>query len=119
MIVLFWNVRGLGKPDTMVGAKADIVCLSETKLRAPSSQILNALGPRRIDKWFCKDAEGALGRILIGYDSSLFSLEEVWTGNFSVYGPTEELHDRLSGRRSSSLSKDGICRGLSGETSIL
>ena len=66
MIVLFWNLRGLGKLakrhitiDTMVGAKADIVFLSETKLRAPYFRILNALRPHRIDKWYCTDAEGA------------------------------------------------------------
>ena len=139
MIVLFWNMKGLGKPakrrmttDTMVRAKADIVCLSETKLKASSSSILNAFGPHRINKWYCKDVEGASGGILIGYDSSIFSLEEVWTGIFSLSlvlkglrdnflkssplctGLTEELPDQHSGRISSSLSSDGIFRGLSG-----
>ena len=83
----FLKSKGLGKPakshmatDSMGGAKADVVCLCETKLKAPSPLILNALGPRRIDKRECKDVVGSSGMIfLIGYDSSLFNLEEVWT----------------------------------------
>jgi len=84
-------VRGLGRAakrcmasDTMVGTKADVTCLCETKLKAPSPQFLNTIGPRRIDKWECKGVMGASGGILIGFDSSLFSLEEVWEGEFSL-----------------------------------
>jgi len=65
MIVLFWNMRGLGKLakhcTAILEAKADIACLCETKLATPTNHLTSALGARRIDWWVSKDSIGASG----------------------------------------------------------
>jgi len=65
--------------DTIIG-----VFLCEAKLGAPANQLLNALGSHGIDKWVYKDAEGALGEILIRFDSSTYDLLNEWKGKFSL-----------------------------------
>ena len=91
MIILFWNVRGLGllakrrmAKGIIIGAKADIACLTETKLTAPSERLTNTLGPRRMDRWIAKDSLGVAGGLLIGFDSSAYLLVGIWIGRFTL-----------------------------------
>ena len=94
---------------TIIETKADIVCLCETKLLAPSTRLLYALSPRRIDKWVCKNVVGASGGTMIGFDSSSYILVEELIRRFylsvvlegrrenfskvitSVYGPNRRV----------------------------
>ena len=81
MIVLFWNVRGLGNltkhcmmTETVFEAKADKACLCETKLMTPTKCLTGALGGRRIDRWIVKVSVGASSGIMIGFNSLAYSL---------------------------------------------
>ena len=54
----------------------DIVCLQETKLKGTSSEMVRSLGVGGFIKWASVDAIGALGGILIMWDSRVFQLLE-------------------------------------------
>jgi len=91
MIVLFCNVRGLGKPTKhrmmtkiIIGTKEDIVYMCETKLTVPITHLTIDLGARRFDQWVSKDFVGASGGTMIGFNSSSYILEDEWIGRFSL-----------------------------------
>jgi len=68
--------------ETIIGAKADIVCLCETKLMTPTSQLTHALRAHKVDHWVSKDVVGAAGGIMIGSDSASCILVDEWVGRF-------------------------------------
>ena len=90
MIVIFRNLRGLGKPAKRhlmmetIRVLRQTLCLSETKLVVPSSCLTSVLGARRIDRWEYKDLVSGSGGILIGFNSSSYILIDKWVGGFSL-----------------------------------
>ena len=49
--------------------RADVVCLQETKLKEVSNRMIKSLGVGRFLEWAAIKAEGALGGILIFWDT--------------------------------------------------
>jgi len=106
------------------------VCLSLTKLVAPSSCLTSVLGARRIDHWEYKDLVSGSGGILIGFNSSSYILIDKWVGGFSlsvvlmgrkdsfiqaitsVYGLSRRNLRLFSSKGFFILNKDGLYPGL-------
>ncbi|XP_058104713.1 uncharacterized protein LOC131248452 [Magnolia sinica] len=114
MIVLSWNVRGLGsrqKRSLIKGSirrkQPDVLCLQETKVPKFSKQLLDSLWGDQDADFVSLDASGSSGGILIAWKSSKWDLPTL-SGAFSkaallqdkyssfrcivisVYGPTDD-----------------------------
>ena len=81
--ILSWNVRGAndGAKRKVVKAfikiqRANVVCLQETKLKEVSNKMIRRLGVGRFLEWAAIKAEGALGGILIFWDTRVIQLLE-------------------------------------------
>jgi len=136
MIVIFRNLRGLGKPakrhlmTETIRVLRQTLCLGLTKLVAPSSCLTSVLGARRIDHWEYKDLVSGSGGILIGFNSSSYILIDKWVGEFSlsvvlmgrkdsfiqaitsVYGLNRRNLRLFSSKGFFILNKDGLYPGL-------
>ena len=91
MIILSWNIRGLGNSgkrkevrNIVRRFKCDILFLCETKLTSPSHALLRNLGGGRLNKWEFLPSLGASGGILIGWDDQLFAYFDTYMGQFSL-----------------------------------
>ncbi|XP_022850571.1 uncharacterized protein LOC111372446 [Olea europaea var. sylvestris] len=100
--IVCWNVRGLNEAGKRLGVgnllrdwKADIVCLQETKLETVSRAVVSSLwGGQHIGYQFVGSV-GALGRVLIMWDTRVFQLEEISEGLFSLSLSFTNIGDRF------------------------
>lgn len=74
MIILTWNVRGLGDHIKRGGVKnfcqlnkVDILYIQESKLDNSNEFIFRSLDDSFINDWVVKDATGSSGRLMIGW----------------------------------------------------
>lgn len=91
MIILTWNVRGLGHPakrhlvkDFISSCKVDLVCLQESKLQEIHSSVWRSIGGSRFDSFNFLPAIGTAGGIIIAWDSTLLTGTLVHKGTFSL-----------------------------------
>ena len=89
--ILCWNVRGLNdieKRKLIKGVvrnqKPDLVCLSETKVKEMSLQLVKSMGVGRFFNWALVDARGAAGGLLLFWDNRVLEKLEVESGGYSV-----------------------------------
>ena len=73
MIILAWNIRGMGSGckrrevrNVVRRYKCDFLILCETKVVALSSPLLRSIGGGRLNNWEIFPSQGASGGILIG-----------------------------------------------------
>lgn len=76
MIILTWNIRGLGDSFKRRGIryfcqlnKIDIICIKEIKLECYNDSILKSLSGSFINNWTVKDTNGSSGGLIIGLKS--------------------------------------------------
>ena len=91
MIILSWNIRGLGSSSKRreIGNivrryKCDVLILCETKLDSLSQPLLRNISRGRPNKWEFLPFQGTSGGILIGWDARLFTYLDIFVGNFSL-----------------------------------
>ena len=87
MIILSWNIRGLGSSgkrrevrNIVRRFKCDILIMCETKLTFPSHALLRNLGGGKLNKWEFLPSLGPSGGILIGWDDWLFAYLDTYMG---------------------------------------
>ena len=73
----------------------DIVCLQETKISEVSKGLIRSLGVGRFLEWAALRAEGALGGIIIFWDSHVLQLLDE-EGHFSVSCRFKFIEDDFS-----------------------
>jgi len=78
--ILNWNIRGLNSDDKCNAIKAKIeenacsvYCIQETKRDNFDHSFIKKLVPKRFNKFEYSPSEGALGGILMGWNSSIFT----------------------------------------------
>ena len=91
MIILSWNIRGLGSSlkhkevrNMVRRFKCDILILCETKMELCSHSLLRNIGGGRLSQWEMLPSHGASGGILIGWDDKLVSFVDSQVGTFSL-----------------------------------
>ena len=91
MIILGWNIRGLGSSckrrevrNVVRRFKCDFLILCETKLVSPSPALLRAIGGGRLNSWEILPSQGASGGIIIGWNSVLCAKVDQCPGSFSL-----------------------------------
>lgn len=89
MIILSWNVRGIGESTKRAGKKdfchihnIDVVCLQETKTDKMDISIIRSTGGSYI--WENKCAVGSSGGLLIGWKQQFWIKHDVKIGEFSL-----------------------------------
>ena len=89
--IFSWNVRGLNDKDKHLRVRhllnlwgADVICLQETKLELITRSLVRSLwGSHHVDWLYC-GSNGALGGILVMWDTRVVEKLEDVVGNFSV-----------------------------------
>ena len=83
MIIVTWNVRGLGTFDKCLrvknylkSVKPDIIMLQETKIENPKPFIFKCLGWGVIDEWAFIPAVGTSGGIFTGWSSNSWAVKQ-------------------------------------------
>lgn len=91
MILISWNVRGLGCPikqrsvkDLFHPYKGEIVCVQEPKLSTPFPVTLRSISTSRIRDWIFLDSHGASSKQLVGWNPHLFDCIHSLKGTFSL-----------------------------------
>ena len=91
MKIISWNTRGLGSrkkrrvvKDFLRLENLDVVMIQETKKVECDRKFVGSVWTVRNKEWAVLPACGALGRILIIWDSKKLRSEEVVSGSFSV-----------------------------------
>ncbi|XP_058092477.1 uncharacterized protein LOC131238909 [Magnolia sinica] len=131
MIIISWNVRGVGSKQKRrlikesVGRRnPDVLYFQETKVPFFKDDLMATLWKAKDAKWVSLNTTGSAGGILVAWKSSEWDLEHSWVGVFSVsvilqdksakfqclisavYGPTlnarrSEFWDELTASRQS------------------
>ena len=90
MIILSWNIRGLGSSgkrrevrNIVRRFKCDILIICKTKLDSHPNLLCNLRG-KRLNKWESLPSQGASGGILIGWDARLLTYLDIFVGQFSL-----------------------------------
>lgn len=72
MIILSWNVRGMGNPerrmvikDVIKSNKVKIALIQESKLNSMSDRIIREVWGDKPTNWICVDAVGSAGGIIL------------------------------------------------------
>ena len=91
MKIISWNTRGLGSrkkrrvvKDFLRSEKPDVVMIQETKKAECDKRFVGNVWTARNKEWAALPACGALGGILVIWDSKKLHSEEVVLGSFSV-----------------------------------
>ena len=99
MIVLNWNIRGLGDLDKRANVRDfiylfgfDVVALQETKLCCPSYHLLRIIGGTQVNDWMILSSIGASGGQLIWWNDKLFEKYSQMSTRFSL---SVKLKERL------------------------
>ena len=79
MIILAWNIRGLGScrkrrevRNVVRRFKGDFLILCETKLVSPSPALLRSIGGGRLNRWEILPSQCASRGIIIGWNSAFY-----------------------------------------------
>ena len=88
MIILTWNVRGLGSSckhrevrNIVRRYKCDFLILCKTKLDSFSLPLLRSIGGGRLNQSEFLPSQGAAGGILIDWDAAFSSKFDIHLGN--------------------------------------
>ena len=104
--------------------KRIVVCLQETKIKKVSDGLIRSLRPGRFLDWAAVQAKGALGGIIIFWDSWVSQLMEKEEGLFTLFCSFKVLEDGFTwiftgvygptvyGRREELWGELGAIRGL-------
>ena len=91
MKIISWNTRGLGSrkkrrvvKDFLRTEKPDVVMIQETKKAECNRRFVGNVWTARNKEWAALPACGALGGVLVIWDSKKLHSEEVVLGSFSV-----------------------------------
>ena len=91
MIILAWNIRGLGScckrrevRNIVRRFKCDFLILCETKIDVLSPSLLRTVGGGRLNQWETLPSHGASGGILIEWNSSFCVRVDSFQGSFSL-----------------------------------
>ena len=90
MKILSWNVRGLGSKakrkrvkETISKATPDVVLLQETKLEILDDMVVRDIWESRFKGWECLPFVGALGGVLVIWDTRFamkaYSIHEIFS----------------------------------------
>ena len=89
--IISWNVRGVNNVEKRGIIKAfpkmqkvNLMCLQETKLKGVTRGLIKSLSVGRFLDWTACNVVGALGGILILWDSRVLQLLEIEEGQFSL-----------------------------------
>lgn len=89
MLILSWNIRGLGSPfkrtcvsDFMRSNRCDVVLFQETKLCQPNSSILRSFCAPFISAWSVMDSIGTAGGQMIGWNDAIFECTTQLVGTY-------------------------------------
>ena len=91
MIILAWNIRGLGSSNKcrelrnlVRRYKSDFLIVCDTKSDSFSQPLLRFIGGGRLTCWEFLPSQGSASGILIGWDALVASKLEVNYGNYSL-----------------------------------
>ena len=91
MIILSWNIKGLGSGikhrevrNIVRRFKVDFLILYETKVELCSRSLLHNIGGGRLSQWEILHSQGASRSILIGWDDKTVSILASHVGSFSL-----------------------------------
>ena len=91
MIILAWNIRGLGSRakrrelrNLIRISKVDYLIILETKAESLSPTSLRNIGGGRLNRWLVLPSRGSSGGILLGWNDSLASQLDIHLGAFSL-----------------------------------
>ena len=89
--ILSWNVRGLNDSNKrklikalISSQKVDLVCLQETKMTEMSLGVVRSLGGGRFLEWEVLNARGAVGGVVVFWDSRVLEQAGMEVGLFSI-----------------------------------
>lgn len=80
--IILWNVRGVIETFLKL-YKVDLVCLQETKIKETTKKLVRSLGGGRFVDWVACNSEGALGGMLIFWDSRFLQILDKEKGQIS------------------------------------
>ena len=88
---MIWNTNGFGDTakhftvsEIVREQKLDFVALIETGRSAFATPFLKYLAGGMDFTWYCMPPHGRSGGMLVGFDTSIFSIQNVITGDFCV-----------------------------------
>lgn len=91
MIVVSWNIRGLGSGkkrgvirESLKKIKPDIVILQETKKEALDEWVVGSVWKARFKNWISLPSIGRSGRILLIWDARTVEVVDNLIGSFTV-----------------------------------
>lgn len=83
MIIMSWNIRGLGGPekrrrikDWVRDKRVDILLVQETKRSSLDERMVRSIWPWDLMEFMLVDAEGSAGGLLSVWNPEAFSLED-------------------------------------------
>jgi exonuclease III len=89
--ILNWNVRGLNSADKCnairdkIGESACVVYyIQETKTQSFEPSYIRKISPKYFNKFAFVPSQGASGGLLMGWNSSVFSGEVLYTSKFHI-----------------------------------
>lgn len=89
--ILNWNIRGINDSNKWLALRnkisesnCDIVCLQETKRENFDARYIKNFCPRKINKFEFLPSVGASEGLLIAWNDSLFSGENIFQNDFSI-----------------------------------
>jgi exonuclease III len=89
--VLNWNIHGLNTTEkyNAVRSKVEesdcsIFCIQETKMQVIEHSYLRKLAPKRFNKFAFTPFDGASGEILMGWNTTTFEGEVLYTSKFAI-----------------------------------
>ena len=113
MIILSWNVRGLGSLDRRVKVKkvirqykASVVLIQETKLNSSNDSLVKQISGNGYFTWVGLNANGASRGILLRWDSRKLQMLDYWVGSFSISALIRDME----------LNKEWIISSIYGST---
>lgn len=91
MIVLSWNVRGMGNverrmviKDVFRSNKVKVALIQESKLSSMTDRIAREAWGGRSTKWICVDAVGSTSGIILFWDCQAIGVLDSRCGEFSA-----------------------------------
>jgi len=112
---LNWNIIGINSEHkcNAIREKIDesdcaIFCIQETKREQFDHSFIRKLAPKRFNKFAFSPSEGASGRILMGWNSAIFTGEVIQINKFTVTVKFTSSHNRQTWTLSSVY---GPCQG--------
>jgi exonuclease III len=100
MLILNWNVRGLGLSEkrrmvknAIVYGRSDIVCLQETKLSNVDGYLMKSICGNAFTSWVCLDAVQSSGGAIVAWKDGLFQLISSVCGKYHITAQLRSVRD--------------------------